>query len=70
MSTDIFDVSSAADGDKTAAADIVTAQKLCNWRRHMVKTSVAPKPYRERVLRRVASGKWFDKSLRAAARLA
>ena len=70
MSTDIFYVWTAADVSKTTAANIVAARRLCNRWRHTAKTSLAPKPYRERVLRRVASGKWFDKTMRAVARLA
>ena len=56
------------DGGKTTAANIVAAHQLCNRRRHLAKVPLAPDRYRERVTRRVARGKWFDKTLRALTR--
>jgi hypothetical protein len=55
------------DGGKTTAANIVAAHQLCNRRRHLAKVPLPPDRYRERVSKRLARGKWFERSLRAVA---
>lgn len=48
-----------SEGGPNSRANVVAACLYCNTTRHKARRPLAPEVYRERVLQRVASGRWL-----------